>query len=231
MYCIFYWVKFAYFTELNLQICNYAQKRHICHENCKYALDESFATLVATEEKMRIMDLFWWIKIVSGAMFTDWRWSVTFWKYYHFVGAGGVNYLYGTIITFGWPLKSLSYTHNKSSHGQTPTPLPRLGNASIFTPFVTLPYYRTIIETCCAEKYMLWNIVSTLVHYPHHQGNNLVLVGSHWMTLKVCLSGASHRGDQEATVSRQDPQLEHPFTHILHFDITSSQPSACQKIH
>ena len=52
------------------------------------------------------------------------------------------------------------------------------------------------------------------------------MVGSHWMTLKVCLSGASHRGDQEATVSRQDPQLEHHFTHILHFDITSSQPSS-----
>ena len=95
---------------------------------------------------------------------------------------------------------------------------------------ICYPYHTTIISTCRADKYIFSNIVSTLVHYPHHQGNNLVLVGSHWMTLKVCLSGASHRGDQEATVSRQDPQLEHPFTHILHFDITSSQPSACQKI-
>ena len=32
----------AYFTELNLQICDYAQKRSICRENCKYAFDESF---------------------------------------------------------------------------------------------------------------------------------------------------------------------------------------------
>ena len=42
MYCIFYWVKFAYFTELNLQICNYAQKRRTCREKSKYALDERF---------------------------------------------------------------------------------------------------------------------------------------------------------------------------------------------
>ena len=32
----------AYFTELNLHICDYMQKRHICRENCKYALDERF---------------------------------------------------------------------------------------------------------------------------------------------------------------------------------------------
>ena len=31
-----YMVYIAYFTELNLQICNYAQKRPICPENCKY---------------------------------------------------------------------------------------------------------------------------------------------------------------------------------------------------
>ena len=35
-------VYIAYFTELNLQICDYAQKRHICRENCKYAFDENF---------------------------------------------------------------------------------------------------------------------------------------------------------------------------------------------
>ena len=35
-------VYIAYFTELNLQICDYAQKRRICRENCKYALDENF---------------------------------------------------------------------------------------------------------------------------------------------------------------------------------------------
>ena len=31
----------TYITELNLQICYYAQKRRICRENCKYVLDEN----------------------------------------------------------------------------------------------------------------------------------------------------------------------------------------------
>ena len=35
-------VYIAYFTELILQICDYAQKWHIWRENCKYALDENF---------------------------------------------------------------------------------------------------------------------------------------------------------------------------------------------
>ena len=30
------------YTELNLQVCNYAQKRRICREKSKYALHESF---------------------------------------------------------------------------------------------------------------------------------------------------------------------------------------------
>ena len=38
----YYMVYIAYFTELILQICDYAQKRRIWHENCKYALDENF---------------------------------------------------------------------------------------------------------------------------------------------------------------------------------------------
>ena len=38
----YYMVYIAYFTELNLQICDFAQKRRICRENCKYALDENF---------------------------------------------------------------------------------------------------------------------------------------------------------------------------------------------
>ena len=38
----YYMVYIAYFTELNLQICDYAQKRRICRENCNYALDENF---------------------------------------------------------------------------------------------------------------------------------------------------------------------------------------------
>ena len=35
-------VYFAYFTELILQICDYAQKQRICRKNCKYALDGNF---------------------------------------------------------------------------------------------------------------------------------------------------------------------------------------------
>ena len=39
---VHYLVYIAYFTELNFQICDYAQKRRICRKNCKYALDENF---------------------------------------------------------------------------------------------------------------------------------------------------------------------------------------------
>jgi len=39
---LYYMVYIAYFTELILQICDYAQKRRIWRENCKYALDENF---------------------------------------------------------------------------------------------------------------------------------------------------------------------------------------------
>ena len=35
-------VYIAYFTELNSKIWDYAQKRRICRENFKYALDERF---------------------------------------------------------------------------------------------------------------------------------------------------------------------------------------------
>ena len=38
----YYMVFIAYYTELNLQICNYAQKRRICRGNSKYALDDFF---------------------------------------------------------------------------------------------------------------------------------------------------------------------------------------------
>ena len=38
----YYMVYIAYFTELNLQICDYAQKRRICRENCKFVFDENF---------------------------------------------------------------------------------------------------------------------------------------------------------------------------------------------
>ena len=36
------YVYIAYFTELILQICDYAQKRRIWRKNCKYALDKNF---------------------------------------------------------------------------------------------------------------------------------------------------------------------------------------------
>ena len=35
-------VYIAYFTELDLQICDCEQRRRICRENCKYALDKNF---------------------------------------------------------------------------------------------------------------------------------------------------------------------------------------------
>ena len=38
----YYLIYIAYFTEFNLQICDYAQKRRICRKNCKYAIDENF---------------------------------------------------------------------------------------------------------------------------------------------------------------------------------------------
>ena len=34
-------VYIVYHTELNFWICNYAQKRRICRENSKYALDKN----------------------------------------------------------------------------------------------------------------------------------------------------------------------------------------------
>ena len=41
----------AYFTELILQICNYAQKRRIWCENCKYAHDENFHSHFCSRRK------------------------------------------------------------------------------------------------------------------------------------------------------------------------------------
>ena len=38
----YYMVYITYYTELNLQIRNYAQKRRICRENSKYTPDEFF---------------------------------------------------------------------------------------------------------------------------------------------------------------------------------------------
>ena len=38
----YYMVHIAYYTELILQICDYAQKQRIWRKNCKYAFDENF---------------------------------------------------------------------------------------------------------------------------------------------------------------------------------------------
>ena len=47
-YCMVY---IAYYTELNLQIGDYAQKRRIWCENCKYALDENFHSYFCSRPK------------------------------------------------------------------------------------------------------------------------------------------------------------------------------------
>ena len=45
-------VYIAYFTELILQFCDYAQKRRIWRENCKYALDENFHCHFCSDERL-----------------------------------------------------------------------------------------------------------------------------------------------------------------------------------
>ena len=45
-------VNTAYFTELILQICDYAQKRRIWRGNCKYALDEIFIAIFSPDERL-----------------------------------------------------------------------------------------------------------------------------------------------------------------------------------
>ena len=48
----YYMVYIAYFTELNLQICDYGQKQCICRENCKYAFDENFHDHFCPDERL-----------------------------------------------------------------------------------------------------------------------------------------------------------------------------------
>ena len=47
----YYMVCIAYYTELDLQICNYAQKLRICREKSKYVLDESFCGHICPRRK------------------------------------------------------------------------------------------------------------------------------------------------------------------------------------
>ena len=42
----------SHYTELILQICNYAQKRQICRENSKCAPDENFVPKYAFAERL-----------------------------------------------------------------------------------------------------------------------------------------------------------------------------------
>ena len=48
----YYMVYIAYYTELILQICNYAQKRRICRENSNYVPDEIFLAKFAFAERL-----------------------------------------------------------------------------------------------------------------------------------------------------------------------------------
>ena len=41
----------AYYAELNLQICNYLQKRQICCEDSKYGPDENCVAIFAFPER------------------------------------------------------------------------------------------------------------------------------------------------------------------------------------
>ena len=49
----YYMVCIAYFTELYLQICSYVQKRHICRQKSRYALDKSFMAIFALAERLQ----------------------------------------------------------------------------------------------------------------------------------------------------------------------------------
>ena len=48
----YYMVYIAFYTELNWQICNYAQKRRICRGNSKYAFYEHFMAIFALAERL-----------------------------------------------------------------------------------------------------------------------------------------------------------------------------------
>ena len=45
-------VYIAFYTELNLQICSYAQKRCICSKKGKYGPDENFLVMFALAERL-----------------------------------------------------------------------------------------------------------------------------------------------------------------------------------
>ena len=48
----YYMVNIAYFIELILQFCDYAQKRRICRENCKKRLTKICMAIFAPDERL-----------------------------------------------------------------------------------------------------------------------------------------------------------------------------------
>ena len=85
-------VYIAYFTELILQICNYAQKRRIWRENCKYAIDENFhchfcsrrkAAKFCHPEKNRPVDEEWYLRVIQICTFWLERWWRDFDSFSH----------------------------------------------------------------------------------------------------------------------------------------------------
>ena len=48
----YYMVYIAYIIELDLQICDYAQKQRICRENCKYVFDENIHGHFCPDERL-----------------------------------------------------------------------------------------------------------------------------------------------------------------------------------
>ena len=61
-YCMVY---IAYYTELDLQICNHAQKRHVFRENSKYAPDKNFVAFLTFAENLPIFATLDVIKLSS----------------------------------------------------------------------------------------------------------------------------------------------------------------------
>ena len=51
----YYMVNIAYYTEFNLQICNYAQKRSIFRENRKTAPDEIFVVFLSLPKGCQLL--------------------------------------------------------------------------------------------------------------------------------------------------------------------------------
>ena len=87
----FYMVYIAYYTELNFQICKYAQKHRICHENSKYALDENVMAIFALAERKAANfghPVLWWFykfykNFFDDVPFTNWDLIIS-WRFFLF---------------------------------------------------------------------------------------------------------------------------------------------------